>query len=79
MIQSFIKVLFKEFFSETGDLKYFIGLEIRKHGNGIILTQQKYLQDLLQLTEIDGAKRVHIPMLVDFHLLPDQEEPLHYP
>lgn len=58
-IQSLVDDLSKEFaIKDLGDLHYFLGVEVKLHSRGIILSQQKYIVDLLKRTGMDGAKPV---------------------
>jgi hypothetical protein len=47
---------------DLGDLHYFLGIEVHKVSNGIILTQDKYASDLLQKVGIRDCKPVNSPM-----------------
>ena len=39
-----------------GTLHYFLGVEVLSTKNGLFLSQQKYIRDILECTKIDGAK-----------------------
>ena len=50
-IQNFKKCLLKEFdIKELGKLKYFLGIELAHSKQGIFISQQKYVLDLLKET-----------------------------
>jgi hypothetical protein len=47
-----VSVLLKDLAAEftlkdLGDLHYFLGIQVKKKGNGIVLSQEKYAADLL--------------------------------
>ena len=39
-----------------GALHYFLGVEVLSTKNGLCLSQQKYIRDILERTKMDGAK-----------------------
>ena len=45
-----------------GELKYFIGLQIRQENQGIYISQQKYIKDLLKKFNVQDYKPIAIPM-----------------
>jgi histone deacetylase 1/2 len=47
---------------DLGDLHYFLGIEVKKVCNGILLTQQKYTSDLLQWVGMKNCKPMNTPM-----------------
>jgi hypothetical protein len=47
---------------DLGDLHYFLGIELRKVTDGIVLTQEKYASDLLQRTSMGDCKPVNSVM-----------------
>lgn len=48
---------------DLGSLSYFLGIEVNKLPEGIVLTQHKYIHDLLRRTNMLSAKGVSTPML----------------
>ncbi|XP_042497575.1 uncharacterized mitochondrial protein AtMg00810-like [Macadamia integrifolia] len=63
MVDQVIASLGKEFaIRDLGNLHYFVGIEVMYHPQGIILSQQRYIMDLLKRIGMDGAKPVHNPM-----------------
>jgi histone deacetylase 1/2 len=47
----------KEFaLKDLGDLHYFLGIEVCKTNNGVLLTQDKYASDLLKKTNMFSSK-----------------------
>lgn len=54
---------------DLGDLHYFLGIEIKKSINGILLTQDKYASDMLKRVGMEKTKPVKTPM-ANSHKLP---------
>ena len=62
-IEKLKKQLAKEFeIKELGQLKYFLGIEVAHSRNGIFISQQKYILDLLQETRMLGCKPSETPI-----------------
>jgi histone deacetylase 1/2 len=49
---------------DLGDLHYFLGIEVKKIHDGIILSQQKYANDLLHRVNMQICKTVDTPLSV---------------
>jgi hypothetical protein len=47
---------------DLGDLHYFLGIEVNKATDGIVLTQKKYASDLLKKVGMSGCKPVATPL-----------------
>jgi histone deacetylase 1/2 len=47
-----------------GDLHYFLGIEVKKVHDGIILSQEKYANDLLHRVNMQICKTVDMPLSV---------------
>ncbi|KAF5451117.1 hypothetical protein F2P56_031412 [Juglans regia] len=47
---------------DLGSLSYFLGLEIENLTDGILITQRRYVSDLLQKTNMIGANPISSPM-----------------
>ncbi|CAM8995198.1 unnamed protein product [Rhodiola kirilowii] len=55
--------LAKEFeIKDLGQLKYFLGVEIARSKRGIVVTQRKYILDLLKETGMSGCKPADTPI-----------------
>jgi histone deacetylase 1/2 len=53
----------KEFaLKDLGDLHFFLGIEVKKMNNGILLTQGKYAKDVLQRANMMECKPVNSPL-----------------
>jgi len=62
-----VTVLLRDLHSEfplkdLGDLHYFLGIEVSETSNGIILTQEKYVNDLLRRVNMADCKPVSTPL-----------------
>ena len=47
---------------DLGLLKYFLGIELARSSKGLFLNQRKYILDLLEDTDLLGARPVAFPM-----------------
>src|SRR6185312_81591 len=53
----------KEFaLKDLGDLHYFLGIEVNKVSDGLILAQEKYASDVLKIIGMSDCKPVATPM-----------------
>ena len=62
--------------TDLGSLRYFLGLEIISSLEGIYLSQEKYIQDLLTRACLTDQRTVDTPMEFGLHLRPGEGEPL---
>ena len=53
---------------DLGELHYFLGIEVSKVENGIVLTQDKYANDLLKRVGMSDCKHSNTPMTVSDNL-----------
>lgn len=61
-IQSLLDTLHREFaLKDLGSLSYFLGIEVTKVANGLFLSQRRYIEDLLECANMQGAKPVSTP------------------
>jgi hypothetical protein len=61
--RTLLQDLQKEFaLKDLRDLHYFLGIEVTKLKNGILLTQEKYASDLLQRVGMSNCKPVATPL-----------------
>lgn len=64
-VSSFISCLAARFsLKDQGDIHYFLGIEVTRTNKGLHLMQRKYILDLLNKTNMLGAKTVSTPMQV---------------
>lgn len=47
---------------DLGFMRYFLGMEVARSKNGIVVSQQKYILDLLKETGMSGCRPVDTPM-----------------
>jgi histone deacetylase 1/2 len=72
-----LKGLNQEFaLKDLGELHYFLGLEVNKVRDGIILTQDKYVSDLLKKVGTSDCKPVSTHLSVSEKLLAFEGTPL---
>ena len=57
--------------SMMGELKFFLGLQIRQQRNDIFISQEKYLKDCLKKFGMQDYKGYTTPMPTKSHLGPD--------
>jgi hypothetical protein len=63
LVDQFITRLAQQFsLKDLGSLIYFLGIEVVPHRHGILLSQRRYIQDLLARTNMTGAKPVSTPL-----------------
>jgi len=68
---------------QLGDLEYFLGIEVKTlNSQSLLLTQAKYIRDLLSKTDMEGCKLVASPMTAGSKLSRDGSclltNPFHY-
>ena len=56
-----------------GELKYFLGLQIKQNEEGIFINQAKYVKDLLKRFGIDDSKTKNTPMSTTTKLDKDEK------
>ena len=56
--------------SMMGELKFFLGLQIKQQKDGILIHQEKYAKDLLKRFNMDKAKSISTPMHPSCNTLP---------
>ena len=79
-IQKLKKHLFNHFQTkELGKLKYFLGIEIAQSNSGVVMSQRKYVLDILEEISMLDCKPVDTPMDLKVKLVPGQREPLRDP
>ena len=63
MCEEFSKLMQGEFeMSMMGDLKFFLGLQIKQCKDGIFINQTKHTRDIFKMFSMDGAKSSKTPM-----------------
>jgi histone deacetylase 1/2 len=61
---------------DLGDLHYFLGIEVNKINNGLVMTQSKYSKDVLRRTGMLNCKPCHTPMATSEKLSAYEGTPL---
>jgi Reverse transcriptase (RNA-dependent DNA polymerase) len=63
LLQHFTHMLDQSFtIKDLGDPHFFLGIEVNKHEQGLLLTQSSYIYSILDRAHMQGAKPVTIPM-----------------
>ncbi|KAK0577899.1 hypothetical protein LWI29_001989 [Acer saccharum] len=71
------EVLAKEFeIKDLGSLKYFLGMEVARSKKGIVVSQRKYILDLLKETGMLGCKPADTPMESSYKISFKEDSPL---
>jgi hypothetical protein len=60
---------------QLGPLKFFLGIEVLNSPNGVLLSQQCYIKDILSCTKMLVVKPVHTPMASSTSLSAHEGEP----
>jgi hypothetical protein len=47
---------------DIGNFHYFLGIQVKKQGSGIVLSQEKYARDLLEKSGMKGCKPIITPL-----------------
>ena len=64
---------------DLGNLSYFIGIQVIRNQNSILLSQAKYVQDLLAKTEMENCKGIESPFSIAEKLKKDECAKLNNP
>jgi hypothetical protein len=65
--------------SDLDTLRYFPGIEISSMPEGFFLSQEKYIQDLLDRASLTDQRIAETPMELNVHLTPADGEPIEDP
>ena len=78
---AFVKARLSDQFlmSDLGPLRYFLGIEFSSTAEGFFLSQEKYIQDLLDRASLTDHRSVETPMELNVHLRATDGEPLEDP
>jgi hypothetical protein len=78
---AFVKARLSDQFlmSDLSPLRYFLGIEISSTPEGFFLSQEKYIQNLLDRVSLTDHRTVETPMKLNAHLTPIDSEPLEDP
>ena len=64
---------------DLGKLRYFLGIKVAQSNDGIVISQRKYVMDILEEIGLVSSKFVDTPMDLNTKLLPNQGEPISDP
>ncbi|GKB08482.1 retrovirus-related pol polyprotein from transposon TNT 1-94 [Tanacetum coccineum] len=68
------KIMHDEFeMSMMGDLKFFLGLQIKQMEDGIFFNQSKYIKEMLKKFRLEDSKPTKTPMSTEIKLTKDDE------
>jgi hypothetical protein len=67
------------FMSDLGPLRYLLRIEISSTHEGFFLSQEKYIQNLLDRASLTDHQTAETPMELNVHLTPTDGEPLEDP
>jgi Reverse transcriptase (RNA-dependent DNA polymerase) len=77
LLQHFIHMFDQSFtIKDLRNLHFFLGIEVNKHDQGLLLTQSSYIYSILNRAEMQGAKPVTTPMATGTPLSKSFGEPL---
>ena len=63
MLEEFKKAMMKEYeMTDLGLMRYFLGIQVRQSKEGIFISQEKYLEDLLKKFRMSNCKPVSTPL-----------------
>ncbi|GKB57048.1 retrovirus-related pol polyprotein from transposon TNT 1-94 [Tanacetum coccineum] len=74
LCDDFAKIMHDEFeMSMMGELKFFLGLQIKQMEDGIFFNQSKYIKEMLKKFGLKDSKPTKIPMSIEIKLTKDDE------
>jgi hypothetical protein len=65
--------------SDLGPLHYFLGIEFSSSSEGLYLSQEKYILDLLDRASLTDQRTIETPMELNVHLRAMDGKPLEDP
>jgi hypothetical protein len=69
------RLSYQIFMSDLCPLRYFLGIEISYTHEGFFLSQEKYIQDLLDRASLNDQQTAETPMKLNIHFIPTNCEP----
>ena len=61
--------------SMIGELSFFLGLQITQRSEGMFISQEKYLREMLKRFQMKDSKPVGTPMVTGCKLSKDDDSP----
>jgi hypothetical protein len=76
LVQWFASTMEFEFeMSMIGELSFFLGLQITQRSEGMFISQEKYLREMLKRFQMEDSKPMGTPMVVEGKLSKDEDSP----
>jgi hypothetical protein len=76
LVQWFASTMESEFeMSMIGELSFFLGLQITQRSEGMFISQEKYLREMLKRFQMEDSKPVGTPMVTRCKLSKDDDSP----
>jgi hypothetical protein len=76
LVQWFSSAMESEFeMSTIGELSFFLGLQITQKSDGIFISQEKYLREMLKRFQMEDSKLMGTPMVTRCKLSKDDDSP----
>ena len=76
-VSALLEVLKRDFaLKDLGDLHYFLGIEVKRVKDGIVLSQEKYVSDVLKRAGMMNCKVSNMPLSTSEKLSKEEGEPL---
>ncbi|KAM1936926.1 hypothetical protein ACFX15_014142 [Malus domestica] len=74
MFREFKQSMFSEFeMTDNGLMSYFLGIEVKQESDGIYISQQKYMRDILEKFNMDKCNDVNTPVAIGLKLSKEGE------
>ncbi|GJY54673.1 retrovirus-related pol polyprotein from transposon TNT 1-94 [Tanacetum coccineum] len=67
------KLVYRNKLDENGDLKFFLGLQIKQMEDGIFFNQSKYIKEMLKKFRLEDSKPTKTPVSTEIKLTKDDE------
>ena len=76
LVQWFASAMKSEFeMSMIGELSFFLGLQITQRSEGIFISQEKYLREMLKMFQMEYSKPMSTPMVTGCKLRKNDDSP----
>ena len=74
MFKEFKQSMMVEFdMTDLGKMSYFLGIEVLQKTDGILISQRKYVQEVLERFNMEQCNPVHNPVVSGFKLVKDED------